>query len=269
MSNNKIKEGFTTSPTISSNTLFHFTDNKSVISILKEGFIPYLCMQDLNLILSDNPTEEFADELHQAIPMVCFCDIPLSQSMNHLGRYGRCGIGLSKDWGMKNNISPVLYAYSDPHKGSEIALAIQQMLIELHRRSEFDNGLWDHIYRICCFAKLYEGKLWIKEEKRFSDNINNFYDEREWRYVPPLIMSNYCLYKREYLEESQRDEKNHELEKMPLNFEASDIKYIIVSSEAEITIIIEEIEQMGRYGDHEKKLLFSKVISAKQIEEDF
>jgi hypothetical protein len=257
------------SPTISSNTLFHFTDKKSVIGILKEGFMPYLCMQDLNFILTDNPTEEFAEELHQAIPMVCFCDIPLSQSKNHLGRYGRYGIGLSKDWGMENNISPVLYAYSDPHKGSEITLVIQQMLIRLYEKSDLDNRLWDDIYRICCFAKQYKGKLWKKEEESFSDEIN-FYDEREWRYVPPCKeLSNYCLKKREFLDKSQRDKINHKLEKMPLKFKASDIKYIIVSSEEEIISIIKEIEEIDGYKSDDKWLLFTKVISAKQIEEDF
>ncbi len=265
MGNNGYGEGLTLSPTISSNTLFHFTTNKeNIISILKEGFKPHLCMEDLNIVLQDKPTKEEKEELEHAIPMVCFCDIPLSQSKNHLDTYGHCGIGLSKEWGKRNKISPVLYV----HEESKITSAVQSMLISL--LNDLDNKLWDDIYWIYCFTKPYEGKMWGEKEKKFLDEIYRFYDERERRYVPILdVLSNYCLCKRDYLDESQRDEINHKLKKMPLEFEASDIKYIIVSSEKEIIYIIKEIGQMDGYNQDEKKLLFSRVISAKQVGEDF
>jgi len=259
------------SPTISSNTLFHFTKyEENIISILKEGFKPHLCMEDLNIVLQDKPTEKEAEELQHAIPMVCFCDIPLSQSSNHLDTYGQYGIGLRKDWGNQNKISPVLYA----HEESEITSAVLRMLTRLP--NDFDNKLRDDIYWIYCFTKPYKGKLWREEEKKFSDEIHRFYDEREWRYIPSLrnyfhndVLSDYCLKKREYLDKSQRDKINHKLEKMPLKFKASDIKYIIVPSDEEIISIIKEIGQIDGYNRDDKRLLFSKIISAKQIEEDF
>jgi len=259
MSNNKNDEGFTSSPTISSNTLFHFTDGENLISILKEGFKPHLCMEDLNFFLTDEPTEEDAEELQHAIPMICFCDIPLSQSKNHMSTYGNYGIGLNKDWGKRNSISPVLYAY----KKSKITSVIQQILIN------FPNDiLWYDLYCIFCFTKAYEGRK--EKEGRFSDEIIRFYDEREWRYVPPIEdFHDCCLYKREYLDKSHRRYIQDRLDKMPLNFEASDIKYIIVSSEEKIIHIIDEIEKMDRFDKNDKKLLYSRIISAKQINEDF
>jgi hypothetical protein len=82
---------------ISSNTLFHFTDKiENVISILKEEFRPHFCLEDLNDFVAP---DDRIEELEHAIPMVCFCDIPLSQSMNHRKTYGNYGIGLSKEWG--------------------------------------------------------------------------------------------------------------------------------------------------------------------------
>ncbi|MBW2962136.1 abortive infection system antitoxin AbiGi family protein [Mesonia aestuariivivens] len=42
------------------------------------------------------------------IPMVSFCNIPLSLVPNFL-YYGDYGIGLSQEWGIKNNIEPVKY----------------------------------------------------------------------------------------------------------------------------------------------------------------
>lgn len=269
MGNNGYEEDLPFFPTISSNTLFHFTKNEeNIISILKEGFKPHLCKEDLNFVLQDNPTEEEAEELQLAIPMVCFCDIPLSQSKNHLSTYGPYGIGLSKEWGERNKICPVLYA----HKKSEITFAVLRMLTRL--LTDIDNKLWDDIYWMYCFTKPYKGKL--RRENEITISNYRFYDEREWRYVPPLRnyshnddLSNYCLYNREYCDKSQRDEINRKLKKMPLEFEASDIKYIIVSSPKKIISIIKEIGQMDGYDQDEKKLLFSKVISAKQIVEDF
>lgn len=266
MSNNKNDKGFTYSPTISSNTLFHFTDGENLISILKEGFKPHLCMQDLNFFLTDEPTEEDEEELQHAIPMICFCDIPLSQSKNHLSTYGNYGIGLNKDWGKRNSISPVLYAY----KNSKITSVIQQILINsCNDELSYDELSYD-LYWIFCFTKAYEEKLRKEKEGRFSDEIIRFYDEREWRYVPPIKdLHEYTLHKSEFHEEPLRRNIQDRLDKMPLNFEASDIKYLIVSSEEEIIHIIDEIEKMDRFDKNDKKLLYSRIISAKHINEDF
>lgn len=267
MSNNKNYVDFISSPTISSNTLFHFTDEEKLISILKEGFKPHLCMEDLNFFLTDEElTKEDTEDFQHAIPMICFCDIPLSQSKNHMNTYGNFGVGLKKDWGKQKSISPVLYAY----KKSKITSVIQQIMINFHDDISMYDKLTYDLYLIHCFTKEYEGKLWEKKEGKFSGEIIRFYDEREWRYVPPIEkLHDYCLHKREYLDNSIRSPIQDRLDKMPLNFEASHIKYIIVSSEEEIIHIIDEIEEMDRFDKNDKKLLYSRIISAKQINEDF
>ena len=58
--------------------------------------------------------------------------------------------------------------------------------------------------------------------------------------------------------------------KVILQFNPSDIKYIIVAEENEIITIIDTIEQIGKeYKEDEVKLLGSRIISAKKIYEDF
>ena len=47
-----------------------------------------------------------------AIPVVCFCDIPLSRISDHIGFYGNFGIGLTKEWAMSNGLNPLLYVSS-------------------------------------------------------------------------------------------------------------------------------------------------------------
>lgn len=76
---------------ISSNSVIHFTnkfDNLKGI-ILNSGLRVKYCLESL---LLDNYNLEMAS------PMVCFCDIPLSEVKNHINSYGSYGIGLYKIW---------------------------------------------------------------------------------------------------------------------------------------------------------------------------
>lgn len=47
--------------------------------------------------------------------MVCFCDV-----------YGHYGIGLTKEWGIRNGVSPVLYPYDQ-----------SPLTMRLHRSLEY------------------------------------------------------------------------------------------------------------------------------------
>jgi hypothetical protein len=90
---------------LSANTLFHFTPSlDNLINILTHEFHPNFCLENLN-VLAELPVPEMA------IPMLSFCDIPLSQIGRHIGVYGDYGIGMTKACGMLNGISPVLYTY--------------------------------------------------------------------------------------------------------------------------------------------------------------
>ncbi len=99
---------------VTSDTLFHYTSTlANLINILKEKFKITYCYEQyfLNGIRSVS-----------YYPMICFCDIPLSQAKEHIRSYGPYGIGLTKAWGIKNRLNPV--AYIDEH--SHLAIDIQQ-----------------------------------------------------------------------------------------------------------------------------------------------
>src|SRR5574337_1418490 len=107
--------------TISSETLFHFTNSAEyLISIFRSEFYPRYSLETLLDLGNGN-------KLEVAIPMVCFCDIPLSQIKNHLNTYGYYGIGMSKDWAKKVGLNPVLYLRS----GSDIAKHLEIILKNL------------------------------------------------------------------------------------------------------------------------------------------
>jgi len=112
--------------------------------------------------------------------------------------------------------------------------------------------------------------------------ITNFYDEKEWRYVPPLdqIESNDRVkvnfrwkdqfYNGDIFLSDVFYEENRKLEKKELGLSASDVKYILVSKEKEIDKLATYIKDIAaEYSDIEKNLLVSKIISLEQIKEDF
>ena len=87
--------------TISANTLFHFTSSlDNLTGILINDFYPRYCLEDFS---------DFLEHKYRiAIPMVSFCDIPLSQIHNHIKYYGGYALGLKKEWGRRNKISPII-----------------------------------------------------------------------------------------------------------------------------------------------------------------
>ncbi|HNZ32257.1 MAG TPA: abortive infection system antitoxin AbiGi family protein [Smithellaceae bacterium] len=99
-------------PKISSNALFHFTNWDSLLGILENGFHPRFSLEYI--------TFKNNDTFGYAIPIISFCDIPLSQIKLHVYRYGSYGIGLKKEWGISKGINPVLYVEKDSNLSNDI-----------------------------------------------------------------------------------------------------------------------------------------------------
>lgn len=240
---------------VSANTLFHFTRQRDVLmGILKNGFYPRYSLEDLSAVL---PPEKIP-AVH--VPMVCFCDILLSQLSSHIEYYGEYGVGLrKKEWGIPLGISPVLYV----DKESRTASLMHEVVKEVIKRNLPPQGkLRNELLDFCKYIKAYEGPVQNRMTKEMQ--TRRFYDEREWRFSPSAAHA--------LLDESYNDKKlkkvNHELLQHGLKFKAKDVKYIIVSKEAEIAETIEEIQQLGSYDLKSRNLLASKVISAEQVKED-
>jgi hypothetical protein len=100
---------------ITANTLFHFTSKDALLGILKTGFRPNYSTETGKSLSNDAP------EL--LVPMVCFCDLPISKVDRHINgytweykgqvkpskKYGEYGLGMTKEWGKRKRLNPVTY----------------------------------------------------------------------------------------------------------------------------------------------------------------
>jgi len=257
--------------TLSSNSLFHFTDSaETLVKILENNFQPRYCLEDLTMFKTETDSKDEEDWLEFAIPMVCFCDIPLSKIKNHLEYYGSYGIGLTKEWGIRNGISPLLYVEKD----SETAKCLRNMLEEFNKNSSEHQSIHDmgqFALRFLRFTKPYEGDMW---RKTGPEKGVRFYDEREWRYVPEMTGTkdlSAWIRKKEFLDTVKKPRLDSKLAKQyPLTFEPDDIKYIIVEKEAQILSIIEAVEDIkDRFDESMIKKMTSRILTKDQIVEDF
>lgn len=255
---------------LSSETLFHFTDSIIKLkSILKNEFYPRYSLESYPL----DPEE--SSILEVGVPMVSFCDIPLSSVKEHVKLYGHYGIGMSKDWAEKKKLNPVLYFYN----GSDLSLNIRDMFINACNALGVDGKPTQEelrivvkgFFRMFMYIKPFKGDF-----KRYGNTHRDikFYDEMEWRYVPPTSEEHdgikHGLDKEIFKDQKILDEENKKLYEAKLSFEPHDIKYIIVNKEREISDMVNALKEIKlKYGPPIIEILTSRIITYKQIDEDF
>lgn len=219
---------------IYSNSFFHRTRHYEFLkSILEEGFKVFYCKEEFLFDENDKT-------INIGIPMVSFCDIPLSLlSRNNYGEYG---IALSRKWGMEHHLEPVLY-YPNNKKCQST-----KMVVEATKHFHTKNRKNDDFnrYRILAYAKPVRK---IDSEKgKSSDN----YAEREWRKV-------YSSRKYRWLteEEYTKYRGNKESEKKSvgaqMKFKVDDIDFIIVAKSDVAKLRQFIIKEMKTIGGYEKK----------------
>lgn len=183
---------------ISANTLFHFTKREYLLSILENGFYPRYSLE--RYVLGGKPFK-------RAVPMVSFCDIPLSQIKNHVKDYGSYGIGMARHWVEQHKLNPVLYLTKDSALSYNFMKMILNLLKkEMHGLSELRDSK-ESLKEVVRYLKPYEGIL-IRPEKRIK---KRFYDEREWRYVPSPSKYNskrFMLSEKEFNDDKIREKYN-------------------------------------------------------------
>lgn len=235
---------------ISSHSFFHFTHNiETIKAILANGFWPKYCKEH-------NWKKTYVD---YAVPMTCFCDIPLTQINNHVGVYGKFGIGIRHSWIIKNkDIYPINYVSIK----TKIYNRILCLLTKLKNETITDAERFE-----LCLAKKVMGKK--KDENGKEINVK-YYDEREWRYIPPVTNPTelvVCLSKEtsDNLEKLSTETKN-----LSLKISHKDICYLIIPTDGMrykmidmITNVFNNIDTVSQYE------LISKIVSLKQIENDF
>ena len=241
---------------LSSNTIIHLTrDRSSLQGILEDNFKIYYCKETIRL------DEE---EYQVRVPMVSFCDIPLSEIKSHIEKYGNYGIGLTKEWAVRNGLNPVLYVEPKSLLARSYNVAFTKLVIEALGEviSEGQKCFTD----VLRYIKNYQGPLSRKEtlieEYRFSD-------EREWRFVPaPNEKCEMLMTDERY--DSDPAAVQASLEPLRLYFEPNDIKYIIIQSDAEISEFVQLLRNAKgkKYAYDEVERLTTRILTTEQIQGD-
>lgn len=233
---------------VSSKTLFHFTkEYDTLIAILRcGGFWPRYCRETG---WGKDGNSEWA------IPMACFTDIPFRFLTEHMDWYGNYGIGMSKEWAIKNGrISPILY----------LNQMSAQVLNNISKRSR-KNGWSLSDYTLFSLIKRYEGATEDKHTKRQRKKI--LYDEREWRYIP-TVPENLRIVPLKNGIEFDCDQKSQETRKYLAKFTITDINHLIINDESERVRLMDEIDSIfSKTAINERQALKSKIISREYLEQ--
>lgn len=146
---------------LASSSFFHYTnDINAVKSILTHGFNIYYCKEDI--YSADEPH-------HLGIPMVSFCDVPLSFISDN--NYGKYAIGMQRKWGIHKKLQPVMYY---PNNRECLSTRI---IIRATENVENDESPDSYVI-LGCSKPMYK----INKGSDSSISANN-YIEREWRRV--------------------------------------------------------------------------------------
>lgn len=242
-----------------SSTLFHFTKSVDVVqSILKNSFYPRLSLEDVTWL--GIPKLEYF-----AYPMVCFCDIPLGRIEEHVNFYGAYGVGLSREWAIKNGLNPVFYlSKSSPLVGN--FLTSMRAAIEADKPKKPEDRTSRQLHTIMAHMKPLDGTMVVAG----SPVSKEFYLENEWRYVPRLDDQPIALVKEQYDDDAVRNPYNDELKaKAPLGFSPEDVRYVFVKSDADIPPLVDFMNsQLGHLSVAAMKILITRITSLEHIAKD-
>lgn len=232
---------------LSSNILWHQTQKDALKKILKQKSFRY--SYSLEHLEAKN------DTLECAFPMLSLCDIPFTDIGEYLTKYGGNSIGLSRDWGKKCGITPVVYCEPTSNLLNNI---INTFKSESANISPLTLNLLSHI-------KNHEGEL-----PKYSYRKYRFYDEHEVRIIPNLnelnrIEQKPILSKNDYNNYKDNNKNSSMLpDSLHVSFEYEDLRYFILKDE-------ESIKEIKKILSKEIDLNESKIsfFTIQQVKEDF
>jgi len=243
---------------LSSNSLIHLTkEKKSLIGILQENFKIHYCLEEI--------TTRYGS-IHIAVPMVSFCDIPLSEIKNHISKYGRYGLGLKKEWAIRNKLNPIFYLEKESELGSNIRSAFISIASNASER-EKNRKVIDTMINLFQYMKNYQNDL-VSRRKTIKNYRYN--DEREWRYVPLKEDVKMYITKENFRTSDQKRIANNNISHLRLNFSPDDITYIFIEDESEINEFIDVLRSAkGKvYTQQQVEKLMTRIFTTTQIETD-
>lgn len=235
---------------IYSNSFFHYTQKYDVlVDILKNGFIGSYANEQFP---KSNGTIG-----HLYIPMISFCDIPLSQLQYIV--YGNYAIGMSRVWGNDLPLCPV--SYFPNNRRANLTRFIAHCFDDFHSGNSLYAKILGYVKPI---RKYKENGYAIGRRK---DN----YIEREWRkiYLKEWIEGpeQYASFKKKH--------SNPLLNHFRARFLPSQVDMIVVESEVDrenLITIINSLQQIGGYaniGTKDRLHLISKITTIDEIKKNY
>ncbi len=230
--------------------------------------------------------ENFTQDFHVAIPMVCFCDMPLSNISDHVEHYGHYAIGFNKRSLIKKYykiLNPVNYIISAQQ--FKIVEQLRKAAKQMPMTSGEDPENLLLSFNDACYILGYM--------KPFSNNANyssreyyEYYKECEWRMLLPensrsdtgehynwiWNQSEFNEWNKTYKESGRLMESNLPI----MEFDTDDIEIILLKNKRDIPVIINFItEEMATIGgsdaidDYQRSLLLTRIRCLEEMEDNY
>ena len=247
--------------------IFHYTPRFDYLrKIIKNDFIASYC-------------DETIGNLNYLIPMVSFCNIPLSDVSKYMF-YGKYGIGLSLEWAIKNDISPVIYIHENSkHKTFPVRLFELNKIRFDNRVNNYGNHNSQTLDKITTQDELSELKdiyeslfqLYKSWKVKYRGKEIITYQEREWRYIPENIDEKFIPEDSNgYLE--WKNKKKPHFGNSPLRITSiEDIRYIIVRKEHQRNEVMKILSNKFGISNCNNSILSGKlnILTQESIYNDF
>lgn len=284
----------------SSASLFHYTKQANgLFGIIEHGFRYSYCFEQFDETVArfiNRPVVQMARPISSceqkygiAIPMICFCDIPISRADSHRTNYGDYCIGINKEVvrSQMPNINPVLYQSS-----SWIMHALKTLVESIPRQEQIDD-YFKQTKSITQGKNTVDGASEIikAQSSGILPRLNfdaipaiklllslvktdiSKYDEREWRvFWEENIDIVFGL--TEELFNQKKSDYNKKICDRYATFDSNIISHIIVPTENCVWCVIDKIKSsstiLGKTATNdEKELLITKITTFERIENDF
>lgn len=235
-----------------SDSLFHYTECiDTLLLIVKQGF------------KISSPQEQFIGSkdnfLYLRIPLVSFCDIPIS--LIQYVSYGNIGIGMSRAWATKNLIQPVQYFSNSKKTSSNLS---ERYLADCYMNGDCSTRITRQLSTLKPIRKYKDGDYGSHRITTNSGDIikvyyrRDNYIEREWRKV--------------YL--NHWDDDYYTKNPTYLQFTNKNVSFLIVNTLDEKEKLINSILNLNTIGgktcsNNDRLSLATKILVMKEIKKNF
>lgn len=250
---------------VQADTVFHFVPEfRYLLTYLKNKMIsPRYCVEDLEYLSLEKIQK-------MAYPMKCFCDINMHRLEEHLYWYGYYGVAFSKEWGMHQGIQPVHYVNQEAQLREDFSEAFSIALQQ--ETSKAEKEMKSYMLHQLMYYKPYSGTF----KNRNTGEITHkcFTDECEWRYIPDVTPKGFqqVYFDNDIVNSGGLEEhisgSMEGIKEISLNFDYSDLKYVILKTRSDFNNLLEEMKSMN-LSEQDKLEIVSKVIIWEESKGDF